>query len=96
MSARLLEIFEKLKYSDADSSLRHVYTILNFYKGVHRELNYENQRVTDKEGKLVNLREVIEELSEDLGGTLKLTQKETARKVLHRYYKNVKTKETSL
>jgi hypothetical protein len=62
MSARLLEIFEKLKYSDADSSLRHVYTILNFYKGVHRELNYENKRVTDKEGKLVNMREVIEGL----------------------------------
>lgn len=90
---QLVRVFEKLQYSGAKDDLDHIFTILNFYQGVRKEMLYENKRIIDNEDAMSNNAFILQSLKVDFGDTLKLTQTETARKVLHRYYKNITTRD---
>ncbi len=89
----MVRVFEKLKYSGAKDDLDHIFTILSFYQGVKKEILLENKRIIDSEDAMSNNAFVLQSLKMDFGDTLKLTQTETARKVLHRYYKNITTRD---
>ena len=54
---------------------------------------YENKRIIEKEDAMSNNAFILHGLKVDFGDTLKLTQTETARKVLQRYYKNITTRD---
>ena len=92
----MVRVFEKLKYSGAKDDLDHIFTILNFYQGVKKEILLENKRIIDSEDAMSNNAFVLQSLKMDFGDTLKLTQTETARKVLHRYYKNITTRDINV
>jgi hypothetical protein len=91
MQQNLIQVVDKLNYSGVQSYLDQIFTVLNYYQTVTKELLHENKRVLDKEDTLGNNAFILQDLTEELDGTLKLTQKETARKVLTRFYRNPKT-----
>lgn len=82
-------MLEHSQYSGAQDTLNEVYTILNFYKHVHKELVYESQRTAVNESQMTDHKQVFKVLSEGLDGKVKDTQWGTAKKVLQRYYRNV-------
>jgi hypothetical protein len=62
-----------LQYSGAKDDLDHIFTILNFYQGVKKEILYENKRINEKEDAMSNNAFIFQGLKEDFGDTLKLT-----------------------
>ena len=77
------------EYSGVNGALYEVFTILNFYKHVNKELLYESSRINEQETEMTDKNQVIGVLSDDLDQRFKSTQRQTALKVLQKYYKNI-------
>lgn len=87
---RIFYVMEDSQYSGVNGDLKEILQLLNFYKHVHKELLIETQRIGENESQLTDKDLVMENLSEDVDGKLKETQIHTTKRVLQRYYKNIK------
>ena len=63
MRDEIFQMMEKNKYSGVKGTLDHVYTFLNYYKHVHKELLYEGMRIGEKEGNISNKDVVLDIVS---------------------------------
>ena len=92
----LFQVMDRSKYSDAQDTLKEVYTILNFYRHVQKELQHESHRLGDKEGSLENHEAILEGLENDMDDKLRVTQRSTALRVLQRFYRHFETSEVQI
>ncbi|TNV85889.1 hypothetical protein FGO68_gene2554 [Halteria grandinella] len=87
---QIFYVMEDSQYSGVNGDLKEIFSFLNFYKHVHKELVIETQRIGENEGEMTDKDLVIENLAGDVDSKMKETQVHTAKKVLQRYYRNIK------
>ena len=91
IQGKIGQMLDQLHYSGAQGSLNEVFTILNIYKKFGQEVPIETSVMGDHQEILETNNIILRQLTNDLAGKFKQTQLQTAKRIMHRFFKKPET-----